>query len=80
MRLKREREAAKLTQTELAKLSRVSQSSISKIERGVLLMPSFDTLDRLTRALQRCGRRVDIRQLQPRPQLRLWRHQRKGAA
>ena len=68
MRLKKERKAARLTQAELAKLSRVPQGTISKMERGELLFPTFQTLDRLARALQRCGRRVDMAQLVPKPQ------------
>lgn len=68
MRLRKERRAAHLTQEELETLSGVPQSSISKMERGELLFPTFDTLDRLARALQRKGRRVEARQLQPRKQ------------
>lgn len=68
MRLRKERKAARLTQEALEALSGVPQSSISKIERGELLRPTFDTLDRLARALQRRGRKVEARQLQPRKQ------------
>lgn len=68
MRLRKERKAAKLTQAELAKLSRVTQGCISKMERGELLKPSYDTLEKLAKALQRCGRRVTESQLQPRRQ------------
>jgi hypothetical protein len=38
------------------------------MERGEMLSPTFETLDRLARALQRCGRRVDVAALQPRRQ------------
>jgi transcriptional regulator with XRE-family HTH domain len=68
MRLRRERKAAKLTQTELSRRSKVPQGTISKLERGVILLPSFETLNRLTVALQKCGRRVTEVQLQPRRQ------------
>ncbi len=68
MRLRKERKAAGLTQAELAKRSRVPQGSISRMERGELLCPTFETLDRLARALQRCGRRIDVAALQPRRQ------------
>ena len=81
MRLRRERKAARLTQTQLAKRAKVPQGSISKMERGELLAPSFETLDRLAKALQRCGRRVDVAQLQPKRQPALikgFRAERKG--
>lgn len=68
MRLRKERKAAGLTQAELAELAKVPQGSISRMERGDILAPTFDTLDRLARALQLCGRRVHVAQLQPRPQ------------
>jgi transcriptional regulator with XRE-family HTH domain len=68
MRLRKERKAARLTQVQLAKMSKVPQGSISKMERGELLKPSFETLERLAKALQRCGRRVNESQLQPRRQ------------
>jgi transcriptional regulator with XRE-family HTH domain len=68
MRLRRERKAAKLTQTELSRRSKVPQGTISKLERGVILLPSFETLNRLAVTLQKCGRRVTEVQLQPRRQ------------
>jgi len=68
MRLRKERKGARLTQTELAKRARVPQGSISKMERGALFAPTFETLNRLARALQRCGRHVDAADLQPRRQ------------
>jgi len=86
MRLRKERKAAGLTQAELSKLAKVPQGSISKMERGELLAPTFETLDRLARALQRCGRRIDVAHLQPRRQPALIKgfrnlsKQRKGAA
>lgn len=82
MRLRKERKAARLTQAELAKRAKVPQGSISKMERGELFAPTFETLDRLAKALQRCGRRVDVSQLQPRRQPALikgYRSERKGA-
>lgn len=68
-RLERERRAAKLSQTDLAKLSgEVTQATISRIEGGKLLNPSFTVLDTLARTLNRVGRRVQPGDLQPRPQ------------
>jgi len=81
MRLRRERKAAGLTQAELAKMAKVPQGSISRMERGDILAPTFETLDRLARVLQRCGRRVDVAQLQPKRQPALikgFRAERKG--
>ena len=68
MRLRKERQAAKLSQTALGRLAGVPQSSISKLERGELLAPTFDTLDRLATALQKRGRNVVAKQLQPKRQ------------
>jgi transcriptional regulator with XRE-family HTH domain len=68
MRLRKERKAARLTQAELSKRSKVPQGTISKMERGDILRPTFDTLNRLAVVLQRCGRRVTEAQLQPRRQ------------
>ena len=67
-RLERERRAAKLTQAELAGLAKVPQGTISKIEGGKLLRPSFTVLDKLAQTLYRMGRRVQPADLQPRPQ------------
>jgi transcriptional regulator with XRE-family HTH domain len=81
MRLRKERKRARLTQTALAKLAKVPQGSISKLERGELLAPSFETLDRLARALQRRGRLVSAAQLQPKRQpvlIKGYRNERKG--
>lgn len=64
-RLERERRAANLTQTDLAKLADVEQATISRIEGGKLLRPSFAVLDLLARALTRLGRRVQAADLQP---------------
>lgn len=64
-RLRREREAAHLTQNQLAGLADVNQGSISKLERGHLLSPTFDTLYRLAWALQKVGRKVTPEDLQP---------------
>lgn len=68
MRLRKERLAAKLTQEKLARLAGVPQSSVSKLERGDILAPTFDTLDRLARALRKCGRLIEPAHLQPRRQ------------
>lgn len=68
MRLRKERKAARLTQAELARRSKVPQGTISKMERGEILRPTFDTLNRLAITLQKCGRRVTEAQLQPRRQ------------
>lgn len=48
----RERKALGLSQKELAKMAGVSQSLISKVERG-LLVPSYDIALRIFRALER---------------------------
>ena len=83
MRLRKERKAAGLTQAELARRAKVPQGTISKMERGDILAPTFDTLDKLARALQRCGRRVDAGAIRPRKQPELikgFRSLRKGAA
>ena len=68
MRLRRERIKAKLSQAELGRRAQVPQGTISKMERGELLQPTFDTLNRLAVALQKCGRPVTEAQLQPRRQ------------
>jgi hypothetical protein len=38
------------------------------MERGEILSPTFETLNRLSVVLQKCGRRVTEAQLQPRRQ------------
>jgi transcriptional regulator with XRE-family HTH domain len=53
---------------ELARRSKVTQGTISGLETGRYLEPTFETLTRLAKALQRCGRRVTEAQLQPRRQ------------
>ena len=68
MRIRKERIRARLTQMQLAKMSGVTQAAISKLESGVVLDPSFETLTKITKALQRCGRRVQASDLQPRRQ------------
>lgn len=88
MRLRKERKAVKpkLTQARLGRAAKVPQGTISKLERGEMFFPSFDTLDKLARALQRFGRSVQARDLQPRRQPALIKgfraepKQRKGAA
>ena len=55
----------------MARLAHVPQSSISKMERGQLLKPTFDTLDALAKVLRRYGRKVEAKDLKPRPQLTL---------
>jgi transcriptional regulator with XRE-family HTH domain len=68
MRLKRERKKARLTQIELARFSGVNQSTISRLETGALLDPSFDVLQQIAWALKKCGRAVEASELQPRRQ------------
>lgn len=68
-RLKRERtKKPSLTQMDLARLADVGQPTISKLERGILLDPTFETLNKLAWALKKCGRKVDAADLQPRRQ------------
>ncbi len=69
-RLRKERKAVrpKLTQARLGRLAGVPQGTISKMERGTLLRPTFNTLDRLSKALRRFGRNVQPGDIQPRPQ------------
>ena len=50
-RIREAREARDLTQTELAALVRVSQSSISQIEAGDI-HPSYPTLEKICAAMQ----------------------------
>lgn len=71
MRLRRERKRAKLTQQELARFAGVDQSTVSKLETGKLIDPSFAILDKLATCLQKCGRRVQAFDLQPKRQLNL---------
>lgn len=88
MRLRKERKAVrpKLTQARLGKLAGVPQGTISKMERGELLAPTYDTLDRLAKALRRLGRHtIQPGDLQPRKQPALIKGfraelKRKGAA
>lgn len=71
MRLRKERKSVKpkLTQARLARAAGVPQGTISKMERGELLCPTYETLDRLAKALRRFGRhRVQPGDLQPRRQ------------
>ncbi len=68
MRLLKERKAAGLTQEDLARMADVTQSYISKLERGERVTPRFDILDRIARVLRRYGRRVEVGQIAPRPQ------------
>jgi len=68
MRLRKARNKAGLTQEQLAGLSGVKQSTISKIESRHLLKPSFDTLYRLSWALKKCGVLVEPTDIQPRKQ------------
>lgn len=69
MRLRKERKAAGLSQHQLAGLAGVSQGSVSKLETGELVRPSYETLHRLAWALQKVGRRVEPQHLQPKRQL-----------
>jgi transcriptional regulator with XRE-family HTH domain len=68
MTLKRERKKAKLTQMELARFASVNQSTVSRLENGELLNPSFEVLQQLAWALRKCGRKVTAADLQPRQQ------------
>lgn len=65
MRLRKERNAAGLTQVQLSELSGVKQSTISKLEGVQKVRPSFDTLARLAGALNRRGRAVRPEDLAP---------------
>jgi len=65
MRLKRERKKAKLTQMELARFAGVNQSTVSRLETGELLDPSFEVLQQIAWALKKCGRKVSAVDLQP---------------
>jgi transcriptional regulator with XRE-family HTH domain len=87
MRLRKERKAAGLTQSELARLAGVTQGHISKLERGERFRPSFEILQSICGVLQRRGRRVEPIHIQPRNQPALIKgfraqpkQQRKGAA
>ena len=71
MRLRKERNRAGLTQGQLAGLSGVAQATISKLEGGTLLSPSYETLHKLAWALKKVGRKVEPGDLQPRKQLAL---------
>ena len=71
MRIRKERLKAKLTQVELAGLSGVTQTTICKLETGKMFRPSFDTLRRLADALNKCGRKVTVADLQPRKRFKL---------
>ena len=66
MRIQSERKRAKLNQVQLARLSGVDQSTISRLENQRLLDPSFETLQKLAWAFAKCGRHVDALDLHPR--------------
>lgn len=68
MRIRRERKKAKLTQMQLAGLSGLNQSTISRLEKRETLDPSFEVLQKLAWALQKCGRQVYAADLHPRRQ------------
>ena len=67
-RLERERRAAKLTQSDLARLADVRQGTISKLEHEKMPRPSYDVLASLAWALKRCGRKVELADLDPKRQ------------
>lgn len=67
-RLERERRAAKLTQSDLARLADIRQGTVSRIENLKMVRPSYDLLASLAWALKRCGRKVDAADLQPKRQ------------
>ena len=71
MKLRKERERAGLSQWQLSGLSGVNQATISKLENGVLLAPTFETLYKLAWALKKVGRKVEPIDLQPRKQMSL---------
>ena len=58
------RHEMRISQQELANLSNVSQSQISKMERGTIVNPAYDKLMRIAEAL---GRSID--ELVDRPDL-----------
>jgi predicted transcriptional regulator len=66
MRLKKERDKAKLNQSELARLSGVSQSFISRLESGQVGDAASGILEDLATALRRRGCKVEGHQLAPR--------------
>ena len=66
MRLTKERTKAKLNQSELARLSGVSQSFISRIESGQVQDAASGILEDLAAALRRRGCKVEGHQLAPR--------------
>lgn len=67
-RLKRARKKARLSQTELALLSGVSQSFISRLESQSVNDAAFSILEDLATALRRRGIQIEAKQLQPRRQ------------
>lgn len=67
-KLKRARKKARLSQTELALLSGVSQSCISRLESQSVNDAAFSTLEDLAAVLRRRGVQVEAKQLQPRRQ------------
>jgi transcriptional regulator with XRE-family HTH domain len=85
-RLERERRAAKLSQIDLGALAGVTQGTISKLENQKLKRPGIDVLASLAWALNRCKRKVQAADLQPKRQpvliqgLLAQSRKRKGAA
>lgn len=67
-RLKRERKKARLSQTELALLSGVSQSFISRLETNSVNDAAFSILEDLATVLKRRGAHIEAKHLQPRRQ------------
>jgi transcriptional regulator with XRE-family HTH domain len=65
MRLKKERQKARLTQSELSRLSGVSQSFISRLEGGQVRDASSGYLEDLAAVLRRRGAKVEGHQLAP---------------
>jgi transcriptional regulator with XRE-family HTH domain len=68
MRIRIERKKAGLTQMDLARFAGVNQGTISRLEKGRLPNPSFETLSKIAWALKKCGRNVDAADLQPKRQ------------
>lgn len=67
-RLERERRAAQLSQIDLGRLAKVTQGTISKLENQKFVRPGIDVLASLAWALNRCGRKVEASDLNPKRQ------------
>lgn len=65
-RLERERRAAQLSQMDLARLAKVNQATVSKLENQLSPRPGLDVLASLAWALNKFGRKVSAEDFQPR--------------